>query len=464
MFVLGGQAPTPAEVAEVAAVSAAEAQAEAPDPVAAALEWDREASAEPWQVDVTREFDDTTRMGNSLSAAVRLELLMSSYREQVQDTQPARTDPVSGAELDPVDGLPLPAEDEAGHLPTLGEMYAAEGSSLAAVWEPPPAWETVADLEAEAAPLVYAAPAPEPPAHLTHTIADEAPDLIVTIEPDTSGWDAGIAAAQEAVPKSSSSHDPVTAVPMTGEASRSFGGAPARVLNWTSRHDPKSLEFGVRARLRAPAPLVDLVWRAGPILDQGTAPPLSLHDASGCTGHAGVNAANVLELAAVGRHGEVAAADLLGGADAMRLYERAQELDEVPGEAYPGTSILAVMKAGQEAGLWGTYLWAFGTRDVAQAILQVGPVIVGIPWLSQMAEPGPDGIVTVAGEPQGGHALCLHAIRMRVAGRAGPWFGALQTWGTKIGDGGVIWLHHKDLGRLLRGQGEAAIPLAEVTT
>jgi hypothetical protein len=87
--------------------------------------------------------------------------------------------------------------------------------------------------------------------------------------------------------------------------------------------------------------------------------------------------------------------------------------------------------------------------------------VIGIPWLSGMTEPGPDGIVTVGGEDLGGHALCLFAIRMKVAGRAGPWFGALQTWGEGIGDGGVIWFHHKDLAQLLHGQGEAAIPYPE---
>lgn len=372
--------------------------------VVAALEWDRAAAAEPYQVDVTRTFEDTVRMGNGLSAAVRLELLADTMREQLRDGHTPR-DPVDGAELDPLDGLPIQVMDDDDDAPEvmvpLAEWVRSTDES----------WASVADLEASAAPLTYAAPPPPP--RVDVPTLDKAP-----------------------------------------------AADPVRVMAWASRHDPRSLEFGVRQQLRAPAPLVDRTWPHGPILDQGTAPPLTQHDASACTGHAAVNAANVLELAHLGTH-HAEVDQLLGHEDAMRVYDRAQELDDWPGESYPGTSILAAMKAGQELGLWGGYLWAFGTKDVAQALLQVGPVVIGIPWLSGMNTPGPDGIVTVGGEDLGGHALCLHAIAMKVAGRAGPWFGALQSWGPGVGDDGVIWFHHQDLGRLLRSRGEAAIPVPE---
>lgn len=450
LFVVGGQVPGPAELDDVAApaelepgddlpakpstwpeswaTGAGRVDIRNPAAVAAAIEWDQTAAAEPYQRDITRTMDDTTRMGNSLSAAVRLELLSDDMRAAARaahdqrsaaeatadqlvraecgdDHVPmldghcalcgARLDLVTGAELDTVDGLPIDQADDEDR-PDVWDST-AELPRL-----------TVADLQAELSPRVYAAARPVPSA------------------------------------------DP--AVPMTAEQSRSTGGTAARILNWTSRHDPASLNYGVRARLSAPAPLMDRAWEHGPILDQGTAPPLSLHDASGCTGHGGVNAANVLAL----MHGPDV--DLYGHEDAMRLYDRAQELDDVPGEEYPGTSVLALMKAGQEFGLWAAYSWAFGTRDVAQALLQVGPVVIGIPWFSGMTTPGADGVITVAGDDQGGHCLCLFAIRMTLAGRAGPWFGGLQTWGEAVGDHGVVWFHHKDMARLLHTVGEAAVP------
>ena len=47
--------------------------------------------------------------------------------------------------------------------------------------------------------------------------------------------------------------------------------------DWASRHDPRSRDFDVKARLKARVPVQDRVWQIGPVFDQGTTPPLSLH-------------------------------------------------------------------------------------------------------------------------------------------------------------------------------------------
>jgi hypothetical protein len=146
-------------------------------------------------------------------------------------------------------------------------------------------------------------------------------------------------------------------------------------------------------------------------------------------------------------------------ADAVDLYSLAQQLDDWPGQSYPGTSVLAAMKAGQQLGWWDTYVWARGVRDIAQALLQVGGVGIGIPWRAGMVTPGPDGVLDCTGEQVGGHAIALHALARTVAGKPGPWFGALQSYGEDTGDRGVVWFHHSDLAALLAGVGEAAIPL-----
>lgn len=414
LYALAGQPAAPTDPA--AGPAETDHFAETADAIAAAIEWDRAAAAEPWQVDVTRSLDDTTRMGNSLSAAVRLELLADSMRADVLERRVV--DPVSGAALDPADGLPLPDEDLADYPPPL--RFAA------------PAPPVITGPQSRPAPTedgVNGWTTPEP------TPWDQTADLPrVTVQPP---------------PARSADAPAVTAsrAQVTGAA-----GLPRRVLDWAGRHDERSRGYGVRGRLAGPAPLVDRIWAHGPILDQGTTPPLSLHDASGCTGHAGVAAANVLAIT------EDRPADL-DHEDAMRLYELAQDLDEWPGDTYPGTSVLALMKAGVESGYWGSYLWAFGTRDLAQGLLQRGPAVIGIPWLAGMETPGPDGIVTVSGDQLGGHALCVSALRMTVAGKAGPWFGALQSRGPDHGDAGVIWIHHKDMATLLHSRGEAAFPV-----
>jgi hypothetical protein len=187
----------------------------------------------------------------------------------------------------------------------------------------------------------------------------------------------------------------------------------------------------------------------GPVLDQGTE--------GACVGFGIVDGANVLRMA-----GEFGAhfPGWLGEPDALALYKRAQQLDEVPGESYTGTSVLAGMQAGVEAGLFGGYSWAFGTRDVAQAVLQVGPVIVGVPWLAGMYDTGPGGLVELSGADTGaGHCLAVVGLKVRgPQGQLGPYFVWQNSWGPGYGDRGLGYIHHRDLATLLHGTGEAAIP------
>jgi hypothetical protein len=230
---------------------------------------------------------------------------------------------------------------------------------------------------------------------------------------------------------------------------------PTVVRDWVSRHDLRSRGFDVSDRIKVRAPVQDRLWPAGPVFDQGTTPPLSARDASGCVGMAAAAAGNALRIQEAAAGGPRAVH--LTKDDALGLYDRAQDLDHVSGKAYAGTSVLAGMKAGQEQGLWGGYLWAFGTRDIAQAILQVGPVVIGIPWFEGMEDPDPAGVIRPSGKPAGGHALALVGLLASTPG--GPWFVAQQSRGATVGDHGRVLIHHRDLSKLLAGVGEAAIPV-----
>jgi hypothetical protein len=44
-------------------------------------------------------------------------------------------------------------------------------------------------------------------------------------------------------------------------------------------------------------------------------------------------------------------------------------------------------------------------------------------------------------------------------GRPGPFFVLQQSRGYAHGDAGLVYLHHRDLAALLRGVGEAAVPV-----
>jgi hypothetical protein len=262
---------------------------------------------------------------------------------------------------------------------------------------------------------------------------------------------------EESPPPVVDAEEPLEPGPVVAPAGDAPAGPPRVVRDWVSRHDPRSREFDVRSRLRAKVPVQDRVWDTGPVFDQGTTPPLSLRDASGCVGMAVAAAANVLCVAAGASPHSVS---LLGQHDARDLYDRAQaKFDHVSGEAYPGTSVLAGMLAGREAGLWAEFLWAFGTRDIAQAILQVGPVVIGIPWDEGLESPDSRGIAVPGGAPMGGHALAVVGIVLNRGAQPGPYFVLQQSRGESEGDRGLIYVHHRHLSGLLAGIGEAAIPV-----
>lgn len=231
---------------------------------------------------------------------------------------------------------------------------------------------------------------------------------------------------------------------------------PAALSGWAPRHDPRSRLYGVRDHaLTGSAPLTDVLLPGGPILDQG--------GEGACVGFGAADAANSLALVRWKVRGYGGApADLLDAADALAAYHRAQELDDVPGTGYDGTSVLAGMKAGQERQWWHSYWWSFSVRDTAQTLLQLGtPLVIGVPWFRAMMTPEPGGVVRVAGDFLDGHCVAVRGLRLTgPGGLAGPWFVVQNSYGPAWGDAGLGLIHHRDLAFLLTHDGEQAIPQA----
>lgn len=223
-----------------------------------------------------------------------------------------------------------------------------------------------------------------------------------------------------------------------------------RVLDWVPRHDPRSLEYPARTLFRR-TKVINRTWRTPPPLDQGSE--------GECVGFGWTHEA----LTAPVRVDFSRLAQTRWPHDptmfARSVYRDAQRLDEWPGEAYSGTSVNAGAKVMRDRGLLKEWRWAFGVDDVMLSLVNLGPVVVGIPWMSGMYT-APGGFVNVSGHKVGGHCLLLVAVR-----KAGVIFpdeeavGWFNSWGPEYGLNGFAWIRKSQLSGLLQQQGEAAVPV-----
>jgi len=103
-------------------------------------------------------------------------------------------------------------------------------------------------------------------------------------------------------------------------------------------------------------------------------------------------------------------------------------------------------------GYIASYHWAFTLRQVAQTLLQLGPMVVGTNWYEQMFYPTKSGFIRPSGDLAGGHAYLLDEVDT-----VKQFFGLKCAWGLDWGKGGRAYLSFADFSRLLRRQGEACI-------
>lgn len=211
-----------------------------------------------------------------------------------------------------------------------------------------------------------------------------------------------------------------------------------RTFDWAPHHDPRSRGYGV-TRSITPLPPRRTLWRGGPVLDQG--------EEGSCVGHGCVAEASASPVRVPGAT----------HAAAVAWYEAAQRLDEWEGEAYSGTSVLAGVKVGRTAGLYAGYEWAFGIDDVRQAVMQLGPVVIGVQWQQGMYDTDSAGLVDLTGPTVGGHCLLLTGYDPAHP-QHGEVFRWRNSWGLGYGIRGNAWVRAADLAALLSNGGEAAIP------
>lgn len=184
-------------------------------------------------------------------------------------------------------------------------------------------------------------------------------------------------------------------------------------------------------------------WQGGAWLDQGST--------SSCVGHA---------FAHWVADGPVRHSDLeVTGQYALNVYYDAQRVDEWPGEepTTKGTSVRAGAKVLQAMDLIFEYRWAFDLDTTLNAILELGPVVVGVNWYSGMLTPDAGGFIHVEGSPVGGHALVANGVDLSQGfiRLKNSWS---RSW-SNIGSGGYCRISLEDFERLLHEDGECCLAL-----
>lgn len=140
-----------------------------------------------------------------------------------------------------------------------------------------------------------------------------------------------------------------------------------------------------------------------------------------------------------------------------QLYREAQKRDEWPGTNYDGTSVRGVMKYLQELGYVQHYYWAANADEVAEAVLTLGPVIIGVPWTTKMFYPDDNDMIWFDGAIIGGHALLVDGYNHGETRGESKVFRLKNSWGRGWGNQGFGYIRMDQLDELLGHYGEACI-------
>lgn len=207
--------------------------------------------------------------------------------------------------------------------------------------------------------------------------------------------------------------------------------------------DPQSLGFCVSQFFPVGALPVSREWECDLWLDQG--------NLSSCVGNAWSHYLATLPNEVTGITEDFA----------NKIYRMARVLDDIPGENYEGTSVLAGVKAVKALypKMIDAYHWCFGIQDVVMTLGYVGPVVLGIDWFSSMFTPDvTTAIVHPRGAAVGGHAIA--AIGVDVFTRMVK---LRNSWGKDYGSQGDCYISFDDLAFLLSRNGEACVPTGKHT-
>ena len=125
---------------------------------------------------------------------------------------------------------------------------------------------------------------------------------------------------------------------------------------------------------------------------------------------------------------------------ALSLYHEITQRDEYPGDwrtGQSGTSVRSGAKDVRRRGFIQAYAFTYDAEDIALWILNQGPVVIGVPWLTGMDTPAPPGyFALVRGRLRGGHCVVVDQVSWYGAGDRRNRFGFANSWGTRYGNQG----------------------------
>lgn len=126
------------------------------------------------------------------------------------------------------------------------------------------------------------------------------------------------------------------------------------------------------------------------------------------------------------------------------VYDLAQELDEWEGTAYSGTSIRAGAKAMKVLGYISEYRWTYDLPTMIATVLELGPVVVGTTWWSDMFVPNKAGVIRATGFVCGGHAYVINGVNV-----AKKLFRLKNSWGKTWALNGSAFISFADMAMLI---------------